>query len=259
MRPLIRQVLGLRRDLLQALRFLTRFPVPGPPDQRGPGKAMGAFPLVGLVLGLSLALIDQLAAFAGLGSTGRDALLVVAWVAATGGLHLDGLMDSCDGLFGGRDPEHRLAIMRDTHLGSFGVLGGACVLLLKFGLLGSLGGASRLEALLLAPVCGRWSLVLAAALFPPARPGGFGAAFRAGVTPKRIAAALATTASIATAIGPAGVVALLACCIGTWRMGRAILGRIPGLTGDSYGAIAELNEVLVLLVVSLGVARVAWW
>ena len=259
MRPLSRQVLGMRRDLLQALRFLTRFPVPGPPDQRGPGEAMGAFPLVGLVLGLSLALLDMLAALAGLGTGGRDALLVASWVAATGGLHLDGLMDSCDGLFGGRDPEHRMAIMRDTHLGSFGVLGGACVLLLKFGLLGSLGSASRFEALLLAPVCGRWSLVLAAALFPPARPGGFGAAFRAGVSPKRVTTALATTAGIAAAIGPAGIVALFACCIGTWRMGRAILGRIPGLTGDTYGAIAELNEVLVLLVLALGVARVAWW
>ena len=259
MRPLIRQVLGLRRDLLQALRFLTRFPIPGPPDLRGPGDAMGAFPLAGLVLGLSFALLDKLAAVAGLGTGGRDALLVVAWVVATGGLHLDGLMDSCDGLFGGRDPEHRMAIMRDTHLGSFGVLGGVCVLLLKFGLLGSLGSASRFDALLLAPVCGRWSLVLAAALFPPARPGGFGATFRAGVTPKRVATALATTAGIAAAIGPAGIVALLACCIGTWRMGKAILARIPGLTGDSYGAIAELNEVLVLLVLALGLARVAWW
>ena len=258
MRPLSLQLLGLLRDLLQALRFLTRFPVPGPPDQRGPGEAMGAFPLVGLVLGLSLALIDQLAAIAGLGTSGRDALLVAAWVAATGGLHLDGLMDSCDGLFGGRDPEHRLAIMRDTHLGSFGVLGGACVLLLKFGLLGSLGGASRLDALLLAAVCGRWSLVLAAALFPPARPGGFGAAFRAGVTARRVASAFGITAAIAAATGPVGLVALLASCIGTWRLGRAILGRIPGLTGDTYGAIAELNEVLVLLVMALGVARVAW-
>ncbi len=245
---------ALPGDLLEALGFLTRLPLPGPRRTRGPAEALAAFPLAGCVLGLLLALLD-----AGLGRTRlppftRDTLVVVALVLLTGGLHLDGLMDACDGLFGGHDPERRLLIMRDSRVGSFGVLGAACVILLKLaGLVALHGpGSNRVAALVLAPTLGRWALVLAAALYPLARPDGLGAAFHAGVTPPRMAIAAGATTLIAVAAGRlAGVLALAVSCAVTWLLGRVVMGKIPGLTGDTYGAIAELNEVATLFAFAL--------
>jgi adenosylcobinamide-GDP ribazoletransferase len=250
---------GLAGDLLTALSFLTRLPlgwlarVLGREEMRPPSEAVAAFPVVGLVLGVLLAVLDALLSLTRLPPLSRDVLLVVALVWGTGGLHLDGLMDTCDGLLGGHTAEQRLLIMRDSRVGSFGVLGGVCVLLLKVGLLAGLPvGSARITALVLAPLLGRWALVLAAALFPPARPTGLGAAFRAGVTPGRLGAALATSAAVCLVVGGlAGALALAVSCAVTWLLGRAIVAKIPGLTGDTYGAIAEVNEVAVLLLLAL--------
>src|SRR5919199_5687051 len=91
-----------------------------------------------------------------------------------------------------------------------------------------------------------------AALFPPARPNGLGAAFRAGVTPPRLAAATVTCVLAACALGGvAGPLALVAACLATWLLGRAITAMIPGLTGDTYGAIAEVTEVVTLFLLAL--------
>ena len=114
------------------------------------------------------------------------------------------------------------------------------------------GGRLRALALLLTPLLGRWSLVLAAALFPPARPSGLGAAFRIGVTPPRLAAATATCAGAACVLGRiAGALALVGTCAATWLPGRAITARIAGLTGDTYGGIAEVTEVVALYLLAL--------
>src|SRR2546423_10358470 len=180
-------------DLVEALHFLTRLPLPATRALRGPATALAAFPLAGLVLGLLLAGLDAILSGMSLPWITRDILLVVALVLLTGGLHLDGLMDTCDGLWGGHSAEQRLAIMRDSRVGSYGVLGGVSVLLLKLGGLEALHGTRRTSALIIAPVLARWALVLAAAIYPPARPDGLGAAFRAGVTPVRVAVAAGTS------------------------------------------------------------------
>jgi adenosylcobinamide-GDP ribazoletransferase len=239
-------------DLVEALLFLTRLPVPATRALRGPATALAALPLAGLVLGLLLASLDVILSDTSLPWITRDILLVVGLVLLTGGLHLDGLMDTCDGLWGGHSPEQRLAIMRDSRVGSYGVLGGASVLLLKLGGLEALHGTHRTSTLIIAPVLARWALVLAAAIYPPAHPDGLGAAFRAGVTPARMAVAAGTSLLIAAAAGQfSGIVAWAICCTATWLMGRAIMSKIPGLTGDTYGALAEGNEVVALFALAL--------
>jgi adenosylcobinamide-GDP ribazoletransferase len=254
---MIDMVRGLPRDLATALCFLTRLPLPAlsrrqSAQMRGPAQAMAAFPLAGLVLGALLVGLDKLLGLTAFPLTTRNILLVVALVALTGGLHLEGLMDTCDGLIGGHDAQQRLNIMRDSRVGSYGVLGGVCVVLLKVGALGAVPNSARVLALLLTPMLGRWSLVLAAALFPPARPSGLGAAFRAGVTPPRLAAAAVTCVLAAWALGGVvGPLALVAACLATWLLGRAITAMIPGLTGDTYGAIAEMTEVVTLFLLAL--------
>jgi adenosylcobinamide-GDP ribazoletransferase len=247
---MIDTVRGLSRDLITALSFLTRLPLPASSrrqsaQMRGPAEAVATFPLAGLVLGALLVGLDRLLSLTAFPLATRNILLVVALVALTGGLHLDGLMDTCDGLIGGHGAEQRLAIMRDSRVGSYGALGGVCVVLLKVGTLGAVPVGARTPALLLTPMLGRWSLVLAAALFPPARRSGLGAAFRTGVTPPRLAVAAATCAVAACVLGRvAGTLALVGTCAATWLLGRAITARIAGLTGDTYGAIAEVTEVV---------------
>jgi adenosylcobinamide-GDP ribazoletransferase len=244
---LIAVLRGLPRDLVTSLRFLTRLPIPGSPPLCGPGESLAAFPLAGLVLGLLVAVLDALLGQLRLPFFTRDVLAVLALVLLTGGLHLDGLMDTCDGLWGGHTPERRLEIMRDSRVGGYGVLAGAGVLLLKLAALAALPLHQRTAALIVAPALGRWVLVLAAALFPPARPDGLGAAFRRAVAPARLTIAMASgLAIVAVAGGGSGLTAWLACSTVTWLAGRAMLRKIPGLTGDTYGALAELAEVVAL-------------
>jgi adenosylcobinamide-GDP ribazoletransferase len=182
------------------------------------------------------------------------ALLLAASVLLTGGLHLDGLMDTADGVFGGHTVARRLEIMRDSRTGSYGVLAGVLVVLLKFACLISLPPGMRTVALMLAPLSGRWSMVLCIAFFPYARPEGLGAAFRTGVT--RPVASLATLVAfvLATALSVLsglalwpGPILLLAAGVAAWALASRMAAKLLGLTGDCYGAVNELVESFVLL------------
>src|SRR5947209_13645309 len=129
-------------ELVAAVRFLTVLPLPEYPrhfDDTVPLRVgSGYYPVVGLLLALLLSLLVVVGG-PHLPSLALAALLVVGLVLLTGGLHLDGLMDACDGLFGGTTRESKLEIMRDSRVGSFAVLGAACVLLLEWSFFASLG------------------------------------------------------------------------------------------------------------------------
>ena len=113
----------------------------------------------------------------------RDVLLVAMLAALTGGLHLDGLVDTFDGLFAKGDRERRLEVMRDPRAGAFGVVAVVLVLALKLAALGSLSPTIRPAALLLGPCLGRWAIVVATSTFAYARPEGAGRAFKEAVRP----------------------------------------------------------------------------
>ena len=132
---------------------------------------MAFFPLVGLLLGGVLVGADRLLTSVWHGNALHLALLLTLWVVLTGGLHVDGFLDSCDGLLGGRSAEQRLEIMRDPRVGSFAVIGGVLLMLLKFAAL--MAVVDRTAALLLAPTLGRWCVSLAVVGFPYARPQGW--------------------------------------------------------------------------------------
>ncbi len=239
--------------LILALSFLTALPAPRVEASSGQlGRALAWFPVVGGLVGAILAALDFALAWA-LPAGVRAAVLVAAGVALTRGLHLDGLMDSCDGLFGGFTPERRLAIMRDSRVGAFGVLGAATDLLLRYASLGGLEGPWRFAALVGAPALGRWATVYATVAFPYGRSEGLGLAFKREAGRRELL--LATLAAMA--IGailwlPWGAAAVLPGWGATWLGARFILRRIPGLTGDSYGALNELVEVLALLLLVAG-------
>jgi adenosylcobinamide-GDP ribazoletransferase len=178
----------------------------------------------------------------------RAALLLIAMIALTRALHLDGLIDCCDGLFGGFTPERRLEIMRDSRVGAFGVLGAVAFLLLRYANLVALADDWRLIGLLLPPTLGRWAMALAIVGFPYVRATGMGAAFKSAARPWYLA--LATVVAAGSSLGiwlPWGVGALLLAALVALAAARFMVGRLGGLTGDCYGAINELVEALVLL------------
>src|SRR5438270_5191293 len=257
MPDLISWLLDQYAELAAAVRFLSILPLPDPPQRIEtesettlPARVVlgsGYFSLVGLLLGLLLSLLTLLLDPL-LPHLAVAALLVVALVLLTGGLHLDGLMDSCDGLFGGRTPERRLEIMRDSRVGSFGVLGGVCALLLKFAFFASLERHALLVALLVVLPTSRWAMLLALSIFPPARSSGLGVTYQQTVTLQRLALGGSIALFVALVAGHLagalvwGTATLTAIALGSW-----ITRRIGGLTGDTCGAIAEITEVVTLL------------
>ncbi len=238
--------------MLTALQFLTIFPVRTRDDYttRSMGRAMAWFPVVGMMLGAILGIVDTGLRLI-MPATTTAALVVGLWVLLTGALHLDGLMDCCDGLLAAREPERRLEIMRETHLGAFAVVGAVCVLLTKYTGLVELSPESRLAALLAVPALSRAAMVYAARAYPYARSrSGLGQLFRDGLTWREvIIASLTAVAAALLALGWLGLalaaVVWLVTAATSWWAQR----RIPGLTGDVYGAVNELTELSGLLFV----------
>lgn len=219
------------------------------------------FPVVGAMIGCLLA---ATASVAGPGSfalpSGVVAWVVTAmWVMLTGGLHLDGLMDTADGLLSGRPAPQALEIMRDSRVGGMGVLAAILLLIGKWTFVSTLatGGGGGIASLVLIPLWARWGGALAMQLFPYARTRGmasgyFEAAQRSRWTTVAGASAMAVVGTafpvIFGRLSP-GLVAspFIVSATVTLFLGHRWTARFGGLTGDLYGAIIELNELLALL------------
>jgi adenosylcobinamide-GDP ribazoletransferase len=233
-------------SLLTAFQFLTTFPavIRRMFTAQELGRAVGFFPVVGLALGgvfyglvSGLRLVFPLQVVA--------VFILAAWLLLTRALHFDGFLDTCDGLFGGFTPERRLEIMRDSRVGAFGVAGGGLLLLAKYAAIVSL---PQLSGLLLAPVFGRWVLSIAIFAYPYAREKGLGRDMKDNVRwPEVILSTALTVLPAWLFAGWAGLLAFALAGAVLWLGASFILRRIPGLTGDSYGALCELAELAVLL------------
>jgi len=190
------------------------------------------------------------------------ALAVGALAVLTGGLHLDGLADTADGLGSRRPRDQALAIMRRSDVGPFGVVALLLVVIVQITALATIApGWPAAAALTLAVVTGRVAVVLATGPgSPAARPDGFGALV-AGATATRamvaaglaLAAVVAVTASLAwgwpTAVR--GVAAAAAGLLAADLLRRAAKRRLGGMTGDVFGALIEVSTTTVLLVLAL--------
>lgn len=244
---------GVFDGFAAAMTFFTRLPVdPREPNGWGLAGSAWAFPLVGAGIGAVAALAFLLAQLVGLGSWPAGILAVLAGVAITGALHEDGLADAADGLFGGHDRAARLAIMRDSRQGSFGVLAVVLSVLLRAAALAAIGDVIHGGlALISAHAASRAVLPAAMWALPPARTDGLGAtAGRPGTAGMAVAAAIGV-ATAATALGP--VRGLTAVCL----MGLAVFAlagfarrQVGGFTGDILGAIEQIGEIVMLLTAS---------
>lgn len=238
--------------LLIALQFLTRLPVrlPGMPEPRQVGRSLLWYPLVGLLIGALLLagawLLDGCPVLL------SAALLLALWVGLSGGLHLDGLADTADAWVGGYgDRERTLTIMKDPRSGPIAVVVLVVVLLLKFAALAALLQAGQWLPLLLAPWLARGMLPLLFLTTPYVRAGGLGQALAEHLPRRELPVWLAAQGVLMLVLGWSAWIALAtALVVFAWLRGRFVQ-RLGGTTGDTAGAMVELVEVAVLVVVAL--------
>lgn len=191
-------------------------------------------------------------------------IVIFIFICITAGLHLDGFADTIDGLYGGKDKEEILAIMRDNHIGSMGVIGIIFIILFKVVFLSEVwregGRYAVAKVILLFPVIGRWSMVGAAWLMPYARSGeGIGEAFAREVTVREWIFSTLLMICITSFILKRCVFLFLPLVFLTsFMLLQYFRRRVGGVTGDIFGAINELVEVislgyLLFLIKSIGI------
>lgn len=236
------------KSILFALQHLTRLPLPHVSfDEASCGRSTAFFPLAGVVIGAVMSAVVWAAGWY-LPYQLHASLLIVLMVVLTGGIHLDGFMDSIDGLFSGGQRESKLEIMRDSRVGAFGVIGVICLLLFKFSLLAVIPASLLIKLLVVVPAISRWNMALAVFIFPYARKEGLGTIYKkyCGVKELLLATVLAGAAA-GIVLGVYGALLMLMGGLIAYLVGRKVSRELGGLTGDIYGFINELSEVLLLL------------
>jgi adenosylcobinamide-GDP ribazoletransferase len=199
---------------------------------------------VGSVIGLGLLLAHWV--FAGhLPQVLAAVLIVGLWVAFTGGLHLDGWADCCDALPTAVPPDRRAEILKDSRIGTFGVVGLVLLLGVKAAAIASPG--LPLFALFLAPMVGRATMVICAhgALH---RGEGMAAQFISGLDKRTVTWAAVLGFSPALIAGLTGIVAVVGACLAAFWFMRFAESRIGTINGDVIGSVCELSEATVLVV-----------
>jgi adenosylcobinamide-GDP ribazoletransferase len=237
-------------ELKAALVFCTRLPLfrTVPVAAAAIGKAAWAFPLAGLVVGLIGAVVYGLAHRFGVPAWPAAALAVAGTMLATGALHEDGLADTADGFGGGNSREQKLAIMRDSRIGTYGVCALALSLVLRVGALASLPSAHAVVWALIAAHAAARATMPALMLLPPARSDGLShdAGQPAGAS---VAAAAAIGFLVLVFCLPLGraMVALILLAAIVALMAWLATRQIGGQTGDVLGALEQAGEIAVLL------------
>lgn len=242
------------KSLILAIQFLTIIPFRNKSrvEEKSFSGATVFFPLVGLFIGAILALTGNL-----LADVFPDLLLsilvVFLLVILTGGLHLDGFADTMDGFYAGKDKDDILRIMRDSRIGTMGVLGLIGIILLKIGFLQAMSLPVRFKSLLIMPVLSRWSMVFAIFIFNYVREQGKAKIFFIDMNWKNFFLSTLIAIIITYFIfGFKGLILIFLIGLSTFISGQAIKRKINGMTGDTLGAVNEINEVLILLLVYIG-------
>ncbi len=237
-----------RTGLATALRFLTILPLPGRAEvtEEVLGRATAWFPLAGALIGAILAGAGALAGL--LWSPFAVRVLVVGgWAALTRGLHLDGLADSADGLLGGRTRERRLAIMKDSRIGTFGVVALIGLLAVKLAFLAELQDMALWRLLVPACALARWAMLLAVFAFPAAVPDGLAGRFKRHCRwPQLVIGTFVAAAVSFFFLGVWGLSLLALLALAAWLWSLAVRSALGGHTGDTYGALGEMGEGLTL-------------
>lgn len=247
-------------SFLIGLQFLTRISIVKQTvwTEESFGNSVKYFPAVGAVLGAAYVIIAEILNLL-IGGTLpllTAAVILMSMAILTGGIHCDGFMDTMDGLFSGRDRDRMLEIMKDSRVGAFGVVSFVMISILGFAALSELAKTpfTLLAAIYSAPIIGRLMMVVTIGGFPYARPEGMGKAFSEHTTSSTVLVAAIETMIIlsplvilsAMLLKPL-LVSLTVTLIFTLYFGKFATKKVGGVTGDIYGAVTTISEVLVML------------
>lgn len=237
-------------DIAGALRLLTRLPLPASDTVPGPAAAW-AWPLAGAVVGGLAALVGFLAMPLGAGIAAG--LVLGAQVVMTGAMHEDGLADSADGLWGGWDRARRLEIMKDSHIGTYGVMALILITLIRWNALVILLDAGQFWALVVVAALSRAPMAVLMAALPNARRAGL--SHSVGQVPRAAAGVAALIASgFALSLGMSGFVAVLGVGVVSFAWAGLAKAKIGGQTGDILGASQQLSEAVALGMIAVALA-----
>jgi adenosylcobinamide-GDP ribazoletransferase len=235
---------------IASLQFISAIPLgrPRPFDAKG---IIVNFPLAGLAIGLILALFDLIAS-AVWTPVVAGILDVVLLAAVTGAFHLDGLADTADGLYGHREREKALAIMKDSRVGAMGLAVVACVLLVKGAAMGSIAH-TRFLALMIVPAYARSAMMVGIRFLPYARgEEGTGSAFFETPLSAKDFKFVAAPVVLSLFLGWRGLLLNLFFALATIAMIRLYRKKLAGITGDLLGAMTETVEAILFLAVCVG-------
>jgi adenosylcobinamide-GDP ribazoletransferase len=236
------------RDIPLALVLLTRLPVPRLPEPTFARQADSAwaFPVVGLVVGLLACAVGWIALTLGLPAMVAAVLLTVTLVVSTGAMHEDGLADTVDGLWGGFTRERRLEIMKDSHIGAYGVLSLIFTQLMRVALIAALLTAGAYGAVLAACILSRAFMPVLMNALPNARNSGLshsvGGPRGATVT---VGFALAAVCAV-TLMGSGAILPVIVSALSITVFALVAKAKIGGQTGDILGATQQLGELAFL-------------
>jgi adenosylcobinamide-GDP ribazoletransferase len=242
-------VIGVVKDIVLALRFMTRLPAPNVAyTSESLARAAKFFPVVGLLVAAGAVGLNKILS----NHVDRDlvALAVLVYlVVITGGLHEDGLADAADGFGGGWNKDRILEIMHDSRIGSYGAIALTLSLLARYVLLGRLPLLQFSSYLIVAHVLCRWSTLPLGFLLPPAKEHeGQGAAVAKGVSiASLVLGTLFTFAVCYWRLRNAAWIPVTATVAVTLVSGLYYKSQIGGVTGDCFGATNQLSEVAVYL------------
>ena len=242
---------SLSAEFFTALGFLTVLPVQNFVRRREAAlaRAMLFFPLTGILIGI-LSWVSYKLSLVFFPERFSVLLLIAVPVLISGGLHVDGFADFCDGFFGGSDKEETLRIMKDPRIGSWAAVGIALLFLAKFELLAAL--PQKLPVFLFALSAARWVQVILSFCLPYAGKSGLGQAVAGKVTLREMFGGLVFIFPFIFFLGVQGLLMFATLLMFTGLFGLAVKRKIGGVTGDVLGAASEIAEIVILLAANGG-------
>lgn len=240
------------KRFLIALQFLTIFPcnIKKKMESEDFGRSLIYFPMVGLLIGAFLAGIAYVSEFTS--PALASVLILIMWIVITGGMHLDGFADTCDGFYGNRSREDILKIMRDSRIGTMGAAGVAMLLLFKFAALSSARAEDLWKILIISAVSARWSQSLVCAVSAYARREGKAKYFIEYAKKRDVfIGALFVLFLNWFLMGVKGIILFVVLLAVVFPFAGYVKRKIGGMTGDTIGATNEIVEAAALLFIPI--------